>query len=178
MCKNTYRTENVLLQVQSLHGNRSMNDKNYRDMDILRQMDAEMQRIAEETLRGFLRESPTPNKFWQPRVDVHETSSAIIVKVEIAGVKPDRLNVSLSNDDRILTISGERLEDDTERESRIRCYQLEIYFGSFERQILLPGNIRINRDTISANYREGFLVVLLPKRDGAMSETRSIPISE
>ncbi len=151
---------------------------NYRDQDILRQMDAEMQRIAEETLRGFLREVPNPNKFWQPRVDLHETVSSIVIKVEVSGVKTDKLSVSISNDDRFLTISGERYEEDEERESRIRCYQLEIYFGPFERQIYLPNNVRINRDGIVANYRDGFLIITLPKREGVTSELRTIPVTE
>ena len=151
---------------------------NYRDQDILRQMDAEMQRIAEETLRGFLREVPNPNKFWQPRVDLHETVSSIVIKVEVSGVKTAKLSVSISSDDRFLTISGERYEEDEERESRIRCYQLEIYFGPFERQIYLPNNVRINRDGIVANYRDGFLIITLPKREGVTSELRTIPVTE
>ncbi len=155
-----------------------MSHMNYRDQDILRQMDAEMQRIAEETLRGFLREVPNPNKFWQPRVDLHETVSSIVIKVEVSGVKTDKLSVSISNDDRFLTISGERYEEDEERESRIRCYQLEIYFGPFERQIYLPNNVRINRDGIVANYRDGFLIITLPKREGVTSELRTIPVTE
>lgn len=151
---------------------------NYRDQDILRLMDAEMQRIAEEHIRGFLREAPNPNKFWQPRVDLHETVSSIVIKVEVSGVKTEKLSVSISNDDRFLTIAGERYEEDEERESRIRCYQLEIYFGPFERQIYLPNNVRINRDGIVANYRDGFLIITLPKREGVTTNSRTITVSE
>jgi HSP20 family protein len=154
-----------------------MSFREYRDIDLLRQMENEMQRIADETLRGFLTDVPTPNRFWQPRVDVHESPEAIMVKVEIAGVNPDDLSVSLSADDRILSISGERVEEDSERVDRIRCYQLEIYFGQFERHIVLPGDVRINRDKITANYKEGFLVVTLPKREDQNTGTRTIPIN-
>jgi len=140
-------------------------------------MENEMQRIADETLRGFLTDVPTPNRFWQPRVDVHESPTSIIVKVEVAGVNPDDLSVSLSADDRVLSISGERVEDDTERVDRIRCYQLEIYFGQFDRHIVLPGDARIDRDKITANYKEGFLVVTLPKREDQSTGTRTIPIN-
>src|SRR5438105_9923554 len=150
--------------------------KDYRDLDLLRQMENEMQRIADETLRGFLTDIPVPNRFWQPRVDMHETPDSIIVKVEVAGVNPDRLNVSLSSDDRVLTISGERVEEDRERVDRIRCYQLEIYFGPFERDIVLPGDTRIERDQIGASYKEGFLLITLPKRADRPAGSRSIPI--
>jgi HSP20 family protein len=155
-----------------------MGYRDYRDIDLIRQMEHEMQKIADETLRGFFAEIPAPNKFWQPRVDVHETQASIVVKVELAGVRPERISVSLESDDRILKVSGERYEEDFERTDRIRCYQLEIYFGPFERQILLPGDARIDRDRITATFREGFLVVTLPKRDGDDPEARTIPITE
>lgn len=153
-----------------------MSYKNYRDLDLLRQLEHEMQRIADETLRGFFAEG-SQNKFWQPRVDVHETEESIVVKVEVSGVKAERLHVVLSSDDRVLTIAGERHEEDGERANRIRCHQLEITFGSFERQIMLPGDTRIDREGISATCRDGFLVVSLPKRTGVLSEVRSIPIT-
>ena len=155
-----------------------MSYKDYREMDLLRQLDLEMARLADETLRGFFGDSPAPHKFWQPRADVFETADAIVVKAEISGVKADSLNVVLSGDDRILTISGERYEKEVERSDRIRCYQLEINFGPFERQIMLPANIRIKRDEIVATSREGFLVITLPKHSGNSSESRNIPITE
>jgi HSP20 family protein len=129
-------------------------------------------------LRGFFRDVSAPGRFWQPRADVHETPTGLVVKVEVAGVRSDRLNVSLSSDDRVLTISGERLEDDEERLDRIRCYQLEVSFGPFERQVTLPAGARIDREAISATYRDGILVVLLPKRSDQAPERRSIPVSE
>lgn len=155
-----------------------MSYRDYRDMDLLRQLENEMQRIADEALRGFFADAPAPNKFWQPRVDVHETSNSVIVKMEIAGVKLEKLNVTLSSDDRVLTVTGERNEEDEERAQRIRCYQLEIYFGAFERQIVLPVEARIDREKITANYRDGILVVQLPKRVPQAPETTRITINE
>lgn len=155
-----------------------MSYRDYRDMDLLRQLESEMQRIADEALRGFFADVPAPNKFWQPRVDVHETSDSVIVKMEIAGVKLEKLNVTLSSDDRVLTVTGERNEEDEERAQRIRCYQLEIYFGAFERQIVLPVEARIDREKITANYRDGILVVQLPKRVQQAPETTRITVNE
>ncbi len=154
-----------------------MSYRDFRDIDLLRQMENEMQRLADETLRGFLSDVPAPNRFWQPRVDMHETPSSVIVKVEVAGVNPDQLNLSLSADDRVLTISGDRSEADRERVDRIRCYQLEIYFGPFEREIVLPGDARIERDAITATYKDGFLLVTLPKRAEQGTGGRTIPIT-
>jgi HSP20 family molecular chaperone IbpA len=52
-----------------------------------------------------------------------------------------------------------------------------VYFGPFERAVGLP-NIPINRDKITATYREGFLQILLPKRQATEKlKTRVIPIT-
>ncbi len=155
-----------------------MNLKNYREIDIIKQMESEMQRLADEALRGFFADIPSPNKFWQPRVDVHETATEIVVKIELAGVAPDQINVSISDDDRLLTISGQRVEQDVERRDRIRCYQLEIYFGPFERTVVLPADIHLDKNNISATYSDGFLVVVLPKLETPPIEKRRIPIND
>lgn len=151
--------------------------RNYRD--ILRQMEMEMQRLSDEALLSVFGPLGTTERFWQPPVDVCETEQAVVVKAEIAGVQPDRINVSLSADDRILVISGIRSEDEEERRARVRCYQLEIYYGPFERHVALPPDLSIDRENISATYRNGVLTVRIPKRvQEEASVTRRIPIVE
>lgn len=151
--------------------------RNYRD--ILRQMEMEMQRLSDEALLSVFGPLGTTERFWQPPVDVCETEQAVVVKAEIAGVQPDRINVSLSADDRILVISGIRSEDEEERRARVRCYQLEIYYGPFERHVALPPDLSIDRENISAIYRNGVLTVRIPKRvQEEASVTRRIPIVE
>ncbi len=153
--------------------------KNYRD--IIQQMEREMQQLSDEAFRGFF---AVPvggaGRFWQPAVDVHETDGHILVKMELAGAKADDLQVSLSPDDRVLTISGVRAEAHADRDGRLRCHQLEIYFGPFERAVALPSGVPVDRDKITAGYREGFLLVMLPKKPAAAQEPqkRIIPITE
>ncbi len=144
--------------------------------DLIRQMERE---LSDEAFRGFFAmTSGGGGRFWQPPVDIHETEEAVIVKVELAGVKADDLHVSLTPDDRILNISGGRAESKGDRQGRIRCHQLEIYFGPFERAVALPGGIRLNREAIKATYREGFLLVTLPKkRVSDPPQTRIISIN-
>ncbi len=150
--------------------------RNYRD--ILRQMEMEMQRLSDEALLSVF--GPLgAERFWQPPVDVCETDDAVVVKSEIAGVVPDGINVSLSADNRILVISGVRAEDEDERRARVRCYQLEIYYGPFERHVALPPDVQIDRDRISATYRNGILTVRLPKLvQEEIPATRRIPVIE
>jgi len=136
--------------------------KDYRD--IIRQMEQEMQQLTDEAFRGFF-EVPMggTGSFWQPPIDVHETHDQLLVKMELAGAKADDLQVSLSPDDRILTISGVRGEDQADRAGRVRCHQLEIYVGPFERSIALP-ETPLLRDKIAATYKDGFLRITLPKK--------------
>jgi HSP20 family protein len=151
--------------------------RNYRD--ILRQMEMEMQRLSDEALLSVFGPLGAAERFWQPAADMCETEEALVVKAEIAGVQPEKINVSLSADNRVLVISGVRAEDEEERRARVRCYQLEIYYGPFERHITLPPDIPIDRDNISATYRNGVLTVRLPK--SIREETpaiRRIPITE
>ncbi len=147
--------------------------------DIIRQMEREMQQLSDEAFRGFFAiPAGGAGRFWQPPIDIHETDDAVLVKVELAGVKADDLQVSLSPDDRLLNVSGSRSESAREREGRSRCHQMEIYFGPFERAVALPSGIRLDRDAIKASYKEGFLLVTLPKKRSAeQAGPQIIPIS-
>jgi HSP20 family protein len=147
-----------------------------RSTERLRLLENEMMRLADEALRGYFADVPAPNKFWQPRVDVHETAEFVVVKAELAGIDPDSLQVTLSADRRALIIAGERHEDKDEREGRIRCYQLEIFFGPFEREVPLPPGTKVDVDGLNASYKDGILTVDLAKINPVASETESISI--
>ena len=156
--------------------------KNY---EILQLMDREMQQFSDEAFRTFFNLAGNGSgRFWQPPVDVHETEHALLVKMELAGANAEDLQVSLSSDDRILTISGARAETRStgseDSQGRVRCHQLEIYFGPFERAVALPSGVPVDREQIAAVYRHGFLLVTLPKkrRSTEKPKTRMIPISE
>lgn len=137
-------------------------------VDLFRQMELEMLRQNDPSMGTV---------FFQPCVDMYETDSALIIKVELAGIRPNRLNIELSADDRVLTISGERSEAPGEHRDRIQCHHLEIFFGAFEREITLPNSVPFDRDAITAKYRDGFLLITLPKQPARLNETRTIQIT-
>ena len=90
-------------------------------------------------------------------IDLLETEDTLTLKVEIPGIDPDRLNISVT-DDR-LTISGEKGE---EMISDSRYYRrVERRFGSFSRTIRLPCKVKI--DDIEATYKKGILNIVMPK---------------
>ena len=148
--------------------------RDYRDL--LRQMENDMQRFSEEAFLGFLDPPSGVHRFWQPSADVHETQNGIVIKMELAGVTADSINVSLSADGRRLTVGGVRAERHEERAERTHCHQLEIYFGPFERTFAIHPEVDIERENISATLKDGFLTISLPRRPRQPMTSRSIPI--
>lgn len=92
---------------------------------------------------------------WRPPTDMYETEDNVIVKMEIAGMRDEDLEVALQ--DNQLLISGSRA-DSTERKA---YHQMEIPFGKFSVGIELP--VRVNTESATAEYKDGFLTIQLPK---------------
>lgn len=90
--------------------------------------------------------------------DIWEDKSNIIVKSTIAGVNPDDLEISVSND--LLTIRGVRYQEEKIPEENYFCR--ECYWGTFSRSIVLPREI--NQKKIEATIKNGILTIKLPKK--------------
>lgn len=144
--------------------------------DLIRQMEQEFER-SDEVLRRVLHAFTSPERFWEPRADVYETREAVKVKVELAGVRPDTIQVELSADARSLSIRGVREDERTEAVDRILFHQMEIYLGPFERLLPLPPGAEVDRDQVAANYRDGFLMITLPKKTRPASQMTQIQVS-
>ena len=95
----------------------------------------------------------------QLTVDVFQTSSEIVIKTMVAGVKPEDLDVSITRD--MVTIRGERGEERTI--SSEDYIHRELYWGSFSRTIPLPEEIDV--DAAEAIEKHGMLILRLPKLD-------------
>lgn len=95
---------------------------------------------------------------WQPPADVYETEKAIVVRLELAGVTPAEVQVSVDGD--VLRIRGRR-EPRVDADAQ-RVHQMEVAFGPFERALRIA--IPFDREHVSAQIEDGFLRVTLPKR--------------
>jgi HSP20 family protein len=119
----------------------------------------------------FLEVSPfgwrliTRSPAWRPPTDIFETEDALIVRVEIAGMREQDFSIEL--DGRSLTVRGSR-QDLPERRA---FHQMEIHFGEFAIELELPNYIEA--DQVQAVYSDGFLRIHLPK-----ARPRQIPIGE
>ncbi|MCL5256904.1 MAG: Hsp20/alpha crystallin family protein [Chloroflexi bacterium] len=125
----------------------------------MREMHDEIQRLFELTMGrplGYLLISQGPYT-WQPPTDVFETDSEIIVKVELAGMSANDVDIVLG--EAMLVITGKR---DNQPELRKTAYhQMGISYGQFRAQIPVP--FEIDREQVKASYENGFLFVHLPK---------------
>jgi HSP20 family protein len=121
----------------------------------------EIQRMADDFYRGWWAAPWTEGSVWAPALDVRETESEIVVELEAAGMKPEELDVSLTNG--TLTIRGERK---SEREEKEESYHLrERSYGSFCRTVSLPSGV--DAEKASSRFENGVLAITLPKSEQA-----------
>ncbi|MDT7809497.1 MAG: hypothetical protein QOJ70_3310 [Acidobacteriota bacterium] len=113
------------------------------------------------SIERYLRMIPKANgvrcteHFWYPAADVYRTSEGWVVKVELAGVAPDELEVQISGD--TLLIAGSR-RDEALTET-VSYHQLEITYSRFEKTIRFP--CPVEGALIKQRYKDGLLVLYL-----------------
>src|SRR6266404_8821609 len=105
------------------------------------------------------RDTRPSGRLWCPAADVYRSQEGWIVKVDLAGIEPGDVEITL--DDRVLRISGSR-RDGTCGEG-ISHYQLEITYSRFEKMIKFPRSIE--QATIERNYHHGLLILRLVEEE-------------
>jgi HSP20 family protein len=90
---------------------------------------------------------------WQPPADIYRTRDGWLVKVDLAGVKPE--DVKLSAGGSQLRIRG--LRSDWCVADECRCYHMEIAYSTFDRVLTMPCDL--DQAQISAEHKEGMLLV-------------------
>jgi HSP20 family protein len=104
-----------------------------------------------------------------PALDLSETDAALEIRLDLPGLKPEGIDVHLSGG--TLTVSGERVEETGEKDRTI--HRSERRTGRFSRSVTLPCGV--DEDAASAQYRDGVLIITLPKR--AEERSRRIEIT-
>jgi HSP20 family protein len=109
---------------------------------------------------------------WSPPMDVLETPECYVVRLELAGAREQDFDVSLTG--LTLQISGRR--DHPPREQGANFLRAEIFHGSFQRDVELPGPVEEKQ--VAAAYKDGYLEVRLPKKGDARPRTVQVPIDK
>jgi len=95
---------------------------------------------------------------WVPRIDVFDRGESLVLRVEVAGISADDIDITI--EDRTLTISGSRSFDQQSDDAGF--HRREIFTGEFTRTVVLPEGI--DAEQITANAHDGILEVTVPRR--------------
>ena len=99
-------------------------------------------------------------RLWNPAADVYQVTDGWIVKLDLAGICSDELEIELR--DSILSIRGCRR--DTHYREGFVYQQMEITYSRFEKSIQFPD--RIEGASIKHDYSDGFLIINLRSEQG------------
>jgi HSP20 family protein len=109
-------------------------------------------------------------KEFVPAVNVMEKDNAIHVEVDLPGLDPKEVEVTVTDD--VLTIRGERKSEAVEEHQDY--YRRERRVGAFQRSIRLPA--RVMADKVDARFQHGLLKLVLPVHPDDRGRTLKIPI--
>ena len=113
----------------------------------------------------------SPRAHWVPNTDVYATDGGLVVKVELAGMRSEHLEITVEGNR--LRISGTR--PDGCRASKCSFLVMEINYGPFESVLELPPGYDLSQ--AKAAYLNGFLRIDVPVVQRA-SKNASVPIAE
>jgi len=98
---------------------------------------------------------------WSPQVDIFENRNEIVLEADLAGMKPEDVNISIENN--VLTIHGERKFE--KKDENDNFHRVERSYGSFTRSFTLPSTVQ--SENANAEFENGVLRLTLAKREEA-----------
>lgn len=117
-----------------------------------------------EPFRGF-------GGSWAPAVDVFEKDNDIVLRAELPGIDPKKVEIRVENN--TLSLSGERnAETEVKKEN---YHRVERSYGKFSRSFTLPNVVDVEK--IRAEYKDGILQLTLPKRDEAKPKQIQVQVA-
>ena len=109
-------------------------------------------------------------KLWYPAADVYRSLEGWIVKIELAGVSAEDIEIEIEGD--TLYIAGTRRDTTCSHEFALQ--QMEITYSRFEKTLRFPASIQ--GANIEHNFDNGLLIIRLRKEEKA--ETAKAGVEE
>ena len=106
-----------------------------------------------------------------PSIDMFEEKNQVVIKAELAGMKKEDIDISLT--DSTITLSGEKRKE--EKVEQKNYYRKERSQGSFKRSFRLPAEVKTDRAT--ANFKDGVLEIRLPKTEKAIKQKVKVSVN-
>jgi len=110
---------------------------------------------------------------WIPNTDVYATDTGMVIKVELAGMKSENLEITVVEGNR-LRIAGNR--PDGCRAPKCSFLVMEISYGPFQTEIELQPGYDLSQ--AKAVYMNGFLRIDVPTSRQPPSRTTKVPIAD
>ena len=113
-------------------------------------------------------ESTAPARTYVPVTDIFETDAALMLALEMPGVDREKVNVELESG--VLTVEG---QINFAKYERLYPVYTEYNVGNYARSFQLSSDI--DQDRISAEFKDGVVMLTLPK--AAKATPRKIKIN-
>ncbi|MCK9616409.1 MAG: Hsp20/alpha crystallin family protein [Lentimicrobiaceae bacterium] len=103
--------------------------------------------------------------------NIIEKKDSFVLELALPGMQKEDFKINLENN--ILTISSEKEYEKTEEESNYT--RREFSYGAFSRSFTLPRTI--DSEKINAEYKNGIMEIVMPKKQEAVNLTKEIKIA-
>jgi HSP20 family protein len=121
----------------------------------------ELNRLFGRTYTGSELMRPTASGTWMPSMDVYETEDKIVATMDLPGIEPADVEVSV--EDSTLTVSGKR--EFSSQVDEDNYHRIERRYGAFVRAISLPQTV--DTDKVEAHFDKGVLTIEVAKVERA-----------
>ena len=112
---------------------------------------------------------------WSPNTDVYESHDDVMIKVELAGVAKESIQVNLEN--QVVIILGLRRDPyGGESTAGYRFRQMEIEYGPFQRTVSLP--FPVDGNHVTAHMINGILKIRLPRAKEPASKKITVSMED
>jgi HSP20 family protein len=112
-----------------------------------------------------------PFTAWTPQCDIYETDKEIVLKMDLPEMR--KADVQVTHENNVLTLRGERKFEEAVNREHYR--RIERSYGEFMRSFTLPAIVE--EDKIVADFKEGVLTVMLPKREDAKPKQIDVKVN-
>ena len=142
----------------------------YEPWNVMSHLQGEINRIFSNASDVNNGSSSSATADWAPPVDINEAADRFELYVDLPGVDPKSVEITLDND--VLTLSGERSIAKHANEEQLVRQRIERSHGRFHRRFILPETVDTER--VSAKGREGVLELTIAKQ--AKAQPRRITV--
>ena len=133
-----------------------------------------MNSLVNALFNSELSDTSADNGEYAPRMDMKETEDAYSVKLTMPGIDKDNIDISLT--DGVLTVKGETKEDNEKEGENEKWLVREHKHFTYYRSVRLPSEVQA--DKAEAEYKNGVLLLTLPKAEEVKPKSIPVKISD